>query len=59
MRLVTLACATLAAAVLAGTAPAAPGLRVGIQDDAWLQFGPGTLEERVGRLDALGADLVR
>ena len=59
MRLVTLACATIAAAVLAGTAPAAPGLRVGIQDDAWLQFGPGTLEERVGRLDALGADLVR
>jgi hypothetical protein len=59
VRLVTLACATLAAAVLAGTAPAAPGLRVGIQDDAWLQFGPGTLEERVGRLDALGADLVR
>ena len=23
------------------------------------EFGPGTLEERVGRLDALGADLVR
>ena len=40
MRLVTLACATLAAAVLAGTAPAAPGLRVGIQDDAWLAHGP-------------------
>jgi hypothetical protein len=59
VRLVTLACATIAAAVLAGTAPAAPGLRVGIQDDAWLQFGPGTLEERVGRLDALGVDLVR
>jgi hypothetical protein len=59
VRLVTLACATIAAAVLAGTAPGAPGLRVGIQDDAWLQFGPGTLEERVGRLDALGADLVR
>jgi hypothetical protein len=59
VRLVTLACATIAAAVLAGTAPASPGLRVGIQDDAWLQFGPGTLEERVGRLDALGADLVR
>ena len=59
MRLLTLACATIAAATLAGTASAASGLRVGIQDDAWLQFGPGTLEERVGRLDALGADLVR
>ena len=59
MRLVTIVCATFAAAALACTASAAPGLRVGIQDDAWLQFGPGTLEERVGRLDALGADLVR
>jgi hypothetical protein len=59
VRLVLLACATIAAALLAGSAPAAPGLRVGIQDDAWLQFGPGTLEERVQRLDALGADLVR
>jgi hypothetical protein len=59
MRLVSLACAAIAAAVLAGTTSAAPGLRVGIQDDAWLQFGPGTIEERVDRLDALGADLVR
>ncbi|MCQ6482923.1 hypothetical protein NPN19_24120, partial [Vibrio parahaemolyticus] len=54
-----LACATIAAAALAGTATASPGLRVGIQDDAWLQFGPGTLEERVSRLDALGVELVR
>jgi polysaccharide biosynthesis protein PslG len=52
-------CTTLAAAILAGIAVAAPGLRVGIQDDAWLQFGPGTLEERVERLDAMGAELVR
>ena len=37
MRLVSLACAAIAAAVLAGTTSAAPGLRVGIQDDAWLQ----------------------
>jgi hypothetical protein len=59
VRLVILACATVAAAVLAGTATAAPGLRVGIQDDAWLQFGPGTIEERVERLDTLGVDLVR
>ena len=59
MRLIALACATIAAAALAGTASASPGLRVGIQDDAWLQFGPGTLEERVGRLDALGVELVR
>jgi hypothetical protein len=59
VRPVILACATVAAAVLASTATAAPGLRVGIQDDAWLQFGPGTLEERVERLDTLGVELVR
>ena len=59
MRLASLVCATIAATVLAGTASAAPGLRVGIQDDAWLQFGPGTIEERVDRLGALGVDVVR
>jgi hypothetical protein len=59
VRSVTLACATIAAAVLASSAPAAPGLLVGIQDDAWLEFGPGTIEERAGRLEALGVDLVR
>ena len=59
VRWVILACATVAAAVLASTATAAPGLRIGIQDDAWLQFGPGTLEERVERLDTLGVELVR
>jgi hypothetical protein len=47
------------AAALAGTAHAAPGLRIGLQDDAWLQFGPGTIDERVQRLDALGVELVR
>jgi hypothetical protein len=54
-----LACAAAAAALLAATASAAPGLRVGIQDDAWLQYGPGSIEERVERLDTLGVDLVR
>ena len=58
-RVFLIGCATLAAAVLTGTAGASPGLRVGIQDDAWLQFGPGTLEERVERLDAMGAEVVR
>lgn len=57
--LLGLACATLVAALLAGTATAGPGLRVGIQDDAWLQFGPGTIEERVDRLESLGVELVR
>ena len=56
---IALLCATIAAAVVAGTATAGPGLRIGLQDDAWLQFGPGTIEERVDRLDGLGVDLVR
>lgn len=58
---VALLCTTLAAAlaVAATHAAAAPGLRVGVTDDAWLEFGPGTLEERAARLGALGAEVVR
>jgi hypothetical protein len=59
VRLSTIVCAVLAAMVLAGTASAGPGLRVGLQDDAWLQFGPGTIDERVQQLDSLGVELVR
>ena len=59
MRLLTFVCAVLAATALAGAANAGPGLRVGLQDDAWLQFGPGTIEERVQQLDSLGVELVR
>jgi polysaccharide biosynthesis protein PslG len=40
-------------------ATAAPGVRFGIQDDAWLEFGPGTLKDRVAELDRLGLDVVR
>jgi hypothetical protein len=40
-------------------AGAAPSIRYGIQDDAWLRFGPGTLDQRLDRLDALGVKLVR
>ena len=58
-RVLVIGCAVLAAAFLAASAAAGPGLRVGIQDDAWLQFGPATLEERVARLDELGAEMVR
>ena len=41
--------------------PASPasGALVGIQDDAWLQHGPGTLESRLDELDRLGVDVVR
>ncbi len=43
----------------AESASAAPGVRFGIQDDAWLEYGPGTLNERVAELDRLGLDVVR
>jgi hypothetical protein len=55
--LALLACTALAANVDA--ASAAPGIRYGIQDDAWLQYGPGTLDQRVTELGRLGLDVVR
>ncbi|HXF98748.1 MAG TPA: hypothetical protein VNJ46_09085 [Gaiellaceae bacterium] len=57
-----LAAALLALAALpatAGTAAASPQVLFGIQDDAWLEHGPGTLSSRVARLDRLGVDVVR
>ena len=59
-RVLALAAAALAvAALVAGSAQAAPGLRVGVTDDAWLEFGPGTLEERVAELQEMGVQVVR
>jgi hypothetical protein len=51
----------LAAASLALAAPAgaSPDARFGIHDDAWLIYGPGTLDTRVDRLERLGVDIVR
>ena len=40
-------------------ANASPYIRYGVQDDAWLEFGPGTLDSRLDQLDALGVDVVR
>ncbi|HWQ23376.1 MAG TPA: hypothetical protein VNK94_04655, partial [Gaiellaceae bacterium] len=40
-------------------ASASPRLLFGIQDDAWLDHGPGTLSSRVARLERLGVDVVR
>jgi hypothetical protein len=45
--------------VFAQGAGAASGVQFGIQDDAWLEFGPGTLGQRVEQLDRLGLDVVR
>ena len=50
-------------AVLAGVAAssvqASKGVRFGIQDDAWLQYGPGTLNQRLATFKRLGVPLVR
>jgi hypothetical protein len=44
---------------LARGADSAPGVRFGIQDDAWLEFGPGKLSDRTAQLHRLGLDVVR
>ncbi|HEX4931402.1 MAG TPA: hypothetical protein VFV62_11885, partial [Gaiellaceae bacterium] len=54
--------AVISCALVGAIAPAAgasTGIRFGIQDDAWLAHGPGTLDDRLDRLDRLGVDLVR
>ena len=52
-----LACALIG--VAAPSAAAAEGVKFGIQDDAWLLHGSGTLDERLDRLERLGVDIVR
>jgi hypothetical protein len=47
------------AAVAAPTGSAAPSIRFGLKDDAWLLHGPGTVQERVARLQAIGVRIVR
>jgi hypothetical protein len=55
-----LALATAFAALCAcGPASASPRIQYGVKDDAWLAFGPGTLEQRVRVLDKLGVSVVR
>ena len=48
-----------AVGVLAPSAGASSGVRYGIQDDAWLLHGTGTLDQRLDRLERLGVDIVR
>jgi hypothetical protein len=40
-------------------ASAAPGVKFGLTDDAWLRDGSGTLDQRLAKLDALGVRVVR
>jgi hypothetical protein len=47
------------AAVFVTAAPASPGVQFGIHDDAWLLYGPGTLQQRLDQLQGLGVDVVR
>ena len=53
--------AVVAFTALLGASPAhtASGALYGIQDDAWLAHGQGTLESRLDELDRLGVDVVR
>ena len=55
----TLAAAVAALLGSAAPADASPFVRYGLQDDAWLAFGPGTLDERLDTLDRMGVGLVR
>jgi hypothetical protein len=45
--------------IAAAPAAASSGAQYGIQDDAWLMYGPGALSTRVATLDRLGTRLVR
>jgi hypothetical protein len=59
LRFLLLAGALAVALVWAAPAITSSGVRFGLQDDAWLKDGPGTVEERATRLELLGVRLVR
>src|SRR5690242_17555873 len=58
-RVLVLILAAAAVAALAAGAEAAPAVSYGLQDDAWIEFGPGTLESRIATLQELGLKVVR
>jgi hypothetical protein len=59
-KLLVIALLALAPAVAApAAADASTSIRYGVQDDAWLASGPGTVSERVERLQRLGVQIVR
>ena len=59
MRLTVAAVLVCLFGLTASAADASSGIRFGIQDDAWLTHGSGTIEDRLDRLQALGVDIVR
>ena len=58
-RIASILAVAFAALGLAAPAEASSGVRYGIQDDAWLAQGPGTIESRIAQIDRLGVDVVR
>ena len=58
VRLLALILAASALAATTGSADASPRVQFGIQDDAWLEFGPGRLADRVAEIDRLGLEVV-
>jgi hypothetical protein len=59
MRRFVVLAALAASLLLPAVAHGSPYIRYGVQDDAWLEYGPGTLDDRLDQLDALGVDVVR
>jgi hypothetical protein len=59
MRLSIVVAAALGLLSFSAPAFASPSIRYGVQDDAWLRYGPGTLTQRLNRLQSLGVDVVR
>ena len=55
----TVLLAVIAAFLLPAATAASPSVRDGVQDDAWLQYGPGTFDGRLEQLQSLGVDVVR
>ena len=49
----------LAACVAVSSVQASTGIRYGIQDDTWLEFGPGTINQRLATFKRLGVPIVR
>jgi hypothetical protein len=56
---VIVALGVLAASAQVGGASASRSVQFGIQDDAWLADGPGTLDHRLDILQKLGVSIVR
>jgi hypothetical protein len=52
-------CALAVAAAHPAGAGAASGIEYGLTDDAWLTDGPGTLDSRLDKLQAIGVKVVR